>query len=195
MSTDVQPSEVFPPPPGVTPVDDALIASFAERAQALGAAVDEVDDLAGALDVIRRVAGDSSIVVAPELERRFPGFAAAAGGVALDDAHGRAVVEAAANAGVGVAYASMAIAETGSVVIGEPTLADRVVTMLTADVVVIVERDAFRRDLDAVAEELHDHAAPSYVALHSGPSRTADIERSLTIGVQGAVALRLVVVR
>jgi len=34
---------------------------------------------------------------------------------------------------------------------------------------------------------------PAYASLTTGPSRTADIERSLTIGVQGPNAVHVVV--
>ena len=96
---------------------------------------------------------------------------------------------------VGVVRAEAGVGETGSVLLVEHALVDRVVSMLCRRLVVVVDAEALVASLDDVAAWLADRpAGASFVSLITGPSRTADIERSLTIGVQGPDAMDVVVV-
>jgi L-lactate dehydrogenase complex protein LldG len=87
---------------------------------------------------------------------------------------------------VAIVAGVMAVAETGSVLVSEHELRDRVVTMLGKRLLQVV-------DVTDVVDRLEDVAAwlaqrggqAGFASLMTGPSRTADIERSLTIGVQG----------
>jgi L-lactate dehydrogenase complex protein LldG len=88
---------------------------------------------------------------------------------------------------LGVSLARMAIAETGSMLLAEPTLADRCVGMLTLAHVIVCPTARLVGTLDDAAPELRRIAlAPggSFATFVTGPSRTADIERVLTVGVQ-----------
>jgi L-lactate dehydrogenase complex protein LldG len=81
-----------------------------------------------------------------------------------------------------------AYAETGSVLLAEPDLADRGVGMLSGTLVVGLPVDHLLGGLDAAVADLRSIAsrpAGGYAISASGPSRTADIERVLTVGVQG----------
>ncbi len=104
-----------------------------------------------------------------------------------------------ADAPAGLSGAELAIAETGSVLLAENALEARVVGMLTLTHFVLVhERTLFPmlEDAGKLLEQL-THAGPNqrhYISLVTGPSRTADIERTLTIGVQGPKALCVIVV-
>ncbi|MBE3559056.1 MAG: lactate utilization protein [Ktedonobacteraceae bacterium] len=104
-----------------------------------------------------------------------------------------------ADAPAGLSAAEMAIAETGSVMLAENSLEGRVVSMLTLTHFVLVRaQDLFPR-LDQAGERLQQltrqRADPRrYISLITGPSRTADIERTLTIGVQGPKAVCVIVV-
>lgn len=96
--------------------------------------------------------------------------------------------EAVRDAPLGVCLARMAVAETGSILLSEPDLADRSVSMLTLSLAVICPLRALVASLDdALAEIRRIAVAPgsSFATLVTGPSRTADIERVLTVGVQG----------
>lgn len=87
---------------------------------------------------------------------------------------------------VGIVRGEIAVAETGSVLVSEHALEDRVVTMLCHRLIQVVHADDVRSRLEDLATWLSEHrGTAAFVSLMTGPSRTADIERSLTIGVQG----------
>lgn len=95
---------------------------------------------------------------------------------------------------VGIGYAEAAVAETGSVFVDETDIDDRVVHMMSHHLIVLVERGRIVERLDDLASSLEDRAAqPFYGCLLTGPSRTADIERSLTVGVQGPTVVDIVI--
>jgi len=87
---------------------------------------------------------------------------------------------------VAIVRAEMGVAESGSLLISEHTLGDRVVTMLCHRLIQVVAAADVAERLEGAAEWLAARPGqPGFASLMTGPSRTADIERSLTIGVQG----------
>ena len=97
---------------------------------------------------------------------------------------------------LGLTLATIAIAETGSVLLDEREIVDRSVSLMTNVLVVVCPIDALRASLDDAAPALRDISRPSgsYATLVTGPSRTADIERQLTVGVQGPGEIHVVFV-
>ena len=96
--------------------------------------------------------------------------------------------ESALDVPVGFVLGMHAVAETGSVLLAEPTLSDRAVGMLTLNCVQIVQTETLLPGLDeagVVLRRLALRPNGAYATLATGPSRTADIEMSLTVGVQG----------
>ena len=88
-----------------------------------------------------------------------------------------------------------AVAETGSVAVSLPRdergrclLAERLWLIVPADELVPTLDIALGR-IDALVR-----SGRSYVTLMTGPSRTADIERALTVGVHGPRELHIVLV-
>lgn len=88
-----------------------------------------------------------------------------------------------------------AVAETGSVVVALPRaerrealLADRLWLLVRATDIVPTLDDALAR-IEALVRD-----GNAYVTLMTGPSRTADIERALTVGVHGPRELHVVLV-
>jgi L-lactate dehydrogenase complex protein LldG len=82
----------------------------------------------------------------------------------------------------------LAIAETGSVLLSEPSLEDRSVSMLTLAHATICPTAALVASLDDAAPVIRQRSLAQgggFMTLVTGPSRTADIERVLTVGVQG----------
>ena len=92
----------------------------------------------------------------------------------------------AADQPVGIAVAQLGIAATGSVLLVEPDPAARTVSLLTHHLIVALRREQILADItDGFAWLAEQPRAAAYATFVTGPSRTADIERSLTIGVQG----------
>ncbi len=99
-----------------------------------------------------------------------------------------------ADVAVAIVQGELAIAETGSVLVSEHLLGDRVVTMLCRQLVQVVPADRLVDRLEEVADWLASRGGqPGFASLMTGPSRTADIERSLTIGVQGPDEVEVIV--
>lgn len=153
------------------------------------AAASTYQEVAGWEEVAAHAASlGERVAVAPSLHAALPSLA-----TMLED-HGCTVVvpgekdPAADVADVPVAIVAgvMAVAETGSVLVAEHELRDRVVTMLCQRLLqVVVADDVVDRLEDAAAWLAPRGGQAGFASLMTGPSRTADIERSLTIGVQG----------
>lgn len=97
--------------------------------------------------------------------------------------------------GTAVVFAHAGVAETGSIMLADDAMAPRLASMLADVCVAVLPATSIVRDLDQAGlliGEL-DRAGHRYVSLVTGPSRTADIERVLTIGVQGPKMLHVIV--
>jgi L-lactate dehydrogenase complex protein LldG len=94
-----------------------------------------------------------------------------------------------------VAAAEFAVAETGSVAVNEPA-DDRGRCFLAERLWLLVPEQALLSTLDEALQRMGEliRSGATHPLLMSGPSRTADIERVLTIGVHGPRALVIVVV-
>ena len=167
-----------------------LLAGFRARAEPLGVVVhraESVDDAATLLMAWEPAASADALVVAEELAARSPRLMAA-----LEARGARLVLpgspEDVRDAPVGLSLAHLAVAETGSALLSEPSLADRAVGLLTLAQTIVVPTELLVASLDEAAPVLRRHALAgqaSMTTLVTGPSRTADIERVLTVGVQG----------
>lgn len=95
----------------------------------------------------------------------------------------------------GFTIADHAIAETATLVQDSSSEDLRIATMLSEIHVAVLPASRIRPDAMALEAELRDSllAAPRYLAFISGASRTADIERVLTIGVHGPQELHVLV--
>jgi L-lactate dehydrogenase complex protein LldG len=95
--------------------------------------------------------------------------------------------------GAEVSHAAYALADTGSVVLlssDEP----RARSLLPFVHVTVVREDTILPDLAALFEVLGDDL-PSSVAIVTGPSRSADIEQKLAVGVHGPGDVHVVLVQ
>ena len=176
--------------------DGAALDLFISRAERSASIVHRC---AGAERLARLIAGlssDARLVASPTFAVRYP---------AVVD-HLRPAVEVVvpespaevAGASLGVSVGEGLVVETGSVLVAERDLPDRLVSMLSPTLVQVVDENAIIHTLDDVAVILRRMTAdgtPGYLALVTGPSRSADIERSLTIGVQGPAELHIVIYR
>jgi L-lactate dehydrogenase complex protein LldG len=92
---------------------------------------------------------------------------------------------------VGLSEFDWAIADTGTLAQDATDPAKRLVSTLTETHVAVVRTSTLLPDFESLLQRV-DPARMRYLACVTGPSRTADIERVLTIGVHGP--RRLVVV-
>ncbi len=101
--------------------------------------------------------------------------------------------EKAAAAKVGISQLDWAMASTGSLVQNAAPVDRRLVSTLPNIHIAIVETNRLLADMPAVFKKIRPDQT-NYISFITGPSRTADIERVLTIGVHGPEKLIIVFV-
>jgi L-lactate dehydrogenase complex protein LldG len=97
----------------------------------------------------------------------------------------------AANALIGISQMDWALADTGSLVADQTAVEQRLASSLPSIHVAVIGTDRILPDKAAVFTRITP-ATSKYLAFITGPSRTADIERVLTIGVHGPKRLVIV---
>jgi L-lactate dehydrogenase complex protein LldG len=170
---------------------------FKTKAEAVNAEVHRFAGKSPALDFIRETFRAEGVADTPEsyavwtdcpfldgvdkdeLVKEFPGLKF---GVTRDLA---------GKAKIGVTQMHWALADTGTVVQNSTDPKERLASSLTWIHLAILDTGAILPDMQALLETVHPKDA-AYLALISGPSRTADIERVLTIGVHGPERLIIV---
>jgi L-lactate dehydrogenase complex protein LldG len=96
---------------------------------------------------------------------------------------------------VGLAWADCAVAASATCVVQSTDEEVRLATMLCESSVLLLRKSSIKPDLASIAgrlREMQSTGAPEYTAFITGPSRTADIERVLTIGVHGPLELHVI---
>ncbi|HOP63484.1 MAG TPA: lactate utilization protein [Spirochaetota bacterium] len=101
--------------------------------------------------------------------------------------------ELAAGSLAGICEMSYALADTGSLVADQTSIGNRLVSTLPAIHIAVIGTDMILEDKTAVFRKIRPETS-NYIAFITGPSRTADIERVLTIGVHGPKRLVIVFV-
>ncbi|MBV8683886.1 MAG: LUD domain-containing protein [Caulobacteraceae bacterium] len=172
----------LPESPDFTRPSGDVQARFVERLERMGGEVLPPDGSGDMLAPLRtRLAAAGRVCsAAPEIE----------GNVDLDAIarpHDLADVD------ISVARAAFGVAETGSVLFTEAELRVNAMAYLAQHLVVLVD------PADIVESTQHAYRSPlfhqaRYVACHSGPSATADIEGVLIHGAQGVRSLTVVFV-
>lgn len=99
----------------------------------------------------------------------------------------------AARAKVGISHMQWALANTGTVVQAAEEVEKRLVSTLPRTHIALLLTSHILPDLTALLEAV-EPSRIGYLAFITGPSRTADIERVLTIGVHGPKRLIVVAV-
>jgi L-lactate dehydrogenase complex protein LldG len=153
---------------------------FTGKAEGVGARVVRAASQAEAAGLL---GGTGDVVAATaSLAERFPGVAA---GLAPIDGHAVQVA----------ALGLFAVAETGSVALNEARL-DRGACFLADHLWLLVSATEIVPTLDLAMQRLRElvNGGAHHPLLMTGPSRTADIERILTVGVHGPRELTLLVV-
>jgi L-lactate dehydrogenase complex protein LldG len=97
------------------------------------------------------------------------------------------------DAKIGVTQMAWGIANTGTLAQDSSAVEQRLASALTWIHIALLASDNLVPDLPALMTKLHP-SRNGYIALITGPSRTADIERVLAIGVHGPERLVIVCV-
>jgi L-lactate dehydrogenase complex protein LldG len=105
----------------------------------------------------------------------------------------QATEEAAEASKVGISQVEWAIADTGTLVMDAAPVERRMASALPVIHVAVVATGAIQPDMPAALAQIHPSQS-GYISMITGPSRTADIERVLTIGVHGPSRLVIVFV-
>jgi L-lactate dehydrogenase complex protein LldG len=168
---------------------DECLARFIEEATALG-----VDTFVEATpEAVRaRVEGlmAGKRVLAWDAEHLPYGVAA----LVPDAVHGADARDLQAAADVGLSGAHAAIAETGSLVVLSGKGHARTITLLPPTLVTVVRRGDFCFSMGEMFQKYAERMdAAACTTVITGPSRTADIELQLTLGVHGPGKVTVVV--
>jgi L-lactate dehydrogenase complex protein LldG len=190
MTSDNDLLEIFERYAGVAGAHVSTTASDAEAATAIAGIADGAVKCVAAIrdfhpEIFRLLAESGHpIIVAEEMAEKM-----------TEAESGPSALAAALAGGTGLVLARAGVAETGSLVLADDALAPRLLSMLSDVCIVLLHSSTIVASLDeasALLTELQG-AGHRYISMVTGPSRTADIERVLTIGVQGPKALHIVV--
>ena len=166
-----------------------MFSQFKEQAERVSAEVHRFPNRAEALAFLSRFLQEQGVADAPEARALWAlvPLAAAAGrkppldfpGLTFDVTR-----ELAAHAKIGISEMDWGLADTGTLVQDATSVAQRLVSSLPGIHVAILPTGRILRDLATLLRTITP-AQSGYLAMITGPSRTADIERVLTIGVHG----------
>jgi len=167
---------------------DSLVERFIEKATLAGAEVHSFSGLNEAVDFLKSFVKENKIaegLISMDLKKGGP--------VAEAFPHLETKTEA-MWVGAGLVAADFGIAETGTLVHFDQGDEEKKAWTLPDICLCLLERAKIVPDLEAIAPQIAGHLArtgsPSpQVSLVTGPSRTADIENQLTIGVHGPARL------
>ena len=173
------------------PTNDTIEA-FKRRAGEARSVVHELHDWDEVAALAREIADGGRIAVSGPAAEAGPGLLDALGTSVLVPGQTHRIT---AGGSVGIVRGALGIAETGSVLLVEERSEDRAVSMLSPIVIQVLDRDQIFERLDVLLERLllAPGGPPTFASLSTGPSRTADIERSLTIGVHGPHDVHVVI--
>ena len=168
---------------------------FIMAAEKVGASVlHECNKDSAATYITEHLSGSLILPHSPSLQRSGIQAALAQAGIDLitDDFRQQA-----ATAGGGVTGANFGIADTGTIVLESTDEPTRLASTLPEQHFVLLDPEKIFADgIEAVAplRSMHQRDARNFIAYITGPSRTADIERVLTIGVHGPKKLHILLV-
>jgi len=144
------------------------------------------DELAGALQELVRAEGVRKATLWPAEELRELGVADTLAALGVDMVSAQAGRRQLAECDLGITGADAALPETGTLLLRSSPERPRLVSLLPRVHLAIIRPAALRADLH---QALADVKGEGYCVFVTGPSRTADIELTLTVGVHGPKAL------
>lgn len=161
-----------------------MVNRFIAAAEAVSAVVTRCSSSEQATDRLLQLANGEAVAVTRIPEALQP----------LLTALPRADVAAQATTRLTVSYATAGIAATGSLLLDLPDADGRAATALATVHAVLLHEETIVPNLAALAPRMKAllGSDQAYLSLTTGPSRTADIERVLTIGVHGPKELHII---
>jgi L-lactate dehydrogenase complex protein LldG len=179
-------ARVQPRAAGPADAEIALLFAEIEELNGITRRLSSRDDLKSALAELIEAESvkKATLWATPELQKLVVAGTLKALGVEVvsPQADKRAVAE----CELGVTGVDAALPETGTLLLRSSPEKPRVVSLLPRVHLAIMRQSALRADLHQVFAEVKDDG---YVVLVTGPSRTADIELTLTLGVHGPKSL------
>ena len=95
----------------------------------------------------------------------------------------------------GLCTAQIGIADTGSLALCSEAERHRLVSLVPpSSIIVLFERDLVP-DFAAALQRFEENGLPTTLSFITGPSRTADIELTLTVGVHGPASVDVILIR
>jgi len=175
--------------------DQQLIDRFVEVAKGAGAVIEPVESIVAAVEYLAHQVSGTLLLPSFASGERYDiaGALRAAGiNVVTEDFRG-----AADQAEAGLTGVNFAIADTGSLALESTDEDIRLATTLPVKHFVLLDPEKIVADgLEAIKpmRQMHERSPRNYIAYITGPSRTADIERVLTIGVHGPKELYILLI-
>jgi L-lactate dehydrogenase complex protein LldG len=173
------------------PSDWDLETRFRERALGLGSTLDEVDAGAAVPGAVARYLAARSLPAVAVCWAEFAGLDWLAAGVQIE-------VRPARDADlVGITGTYCAIAETGTLVTLSGAQTPGTVSLLPETHIAIVSAARIVRGMEEAWKLMRQERArlPRAVNFISGPSRTADIEQTVSLGAHGPYRVHVILVR
>ncbi len=167
-----------------------LLARFRERALGLASTVDEVETLDAAPTAVARYLRTNSLPPAAVCWSELAALDWRAAGIAIE------VREARDTDLVGITGAFCAIAETGTLMTLSGRDTPAAVSLLPETHIAVVRKSRIVRGMEEAWQLMRDglRTPPRAVNFISGPSRTADIEQTVTLGAHGPYRVHVILV-
>ncbi len=162
-----------------------MIARFQAAAEAVGAVVRRFSSAADAAAYVRQRSGPvlAASALPDDIRRHFSDIS-----FAQPEEH--------RNAPVCLSFATAGVAATGSLLLENSDAVERSATALPPIHMVFLRASTIVPDLSSLTgaiDSLLSSRPHAYLSITTGPSRTADIERVLTIGVHGPKELHILI--
>ena len=169
--------------------DWELLSRFRERALGLSSTVDEVDTLAAAPAAVARYLKSNSLPLTAACWSEFSALDWRSVGIEVE---ARAARDSDL---VGITGAFCAIAETGTLMTVSSPATPATVSLLPETHIAIVPGSRIVRGMEEAWQLIRDDLKqpPRAVSFISGPSRTADIEQTVTLGAHGPYRVHIII--
>jgi L-lactate dehydrogenase complex protein LldG len=166
-----------------------LVARFRERALGLASTVDEVETLDAVSTAVARYLKAGALPLTAVCWAEFAALDWRAAGIEI------AVREARETDLVGITGAFCAVAETGTLVTMSGRDTPAAVSLLPETHIAVLRKSRIVRGMEEAWQLMRDElgAPPRAVNFISGPSRTADIEQTVTLGAHGPYRVHIVI--